>query len=185
MMNITKRGWMAMSLAIALTRFAAPAHAVHTPDDPSAYVTHSVVITGTVEHPQTVTVSDLRKLPPQRVSEVGLVCQSGADMGKLQNVKGVRLTDLLDQAVIQTPGHNDVKKMVVIATASDDYAVVFSWTELYNSPLGDGVVVYFEKDGVPLGDDEGRIAMVSSKDTRTGPRHVKWLKRIEVRKVVD
>ena len=37
----------------------------------------------------------------------------------------------------------------------------------------------------PLGDDEGRIAMVSSKDTRTGPRHVKWLQDIEVKKIAD
>ena len=39
--------------------------------------------------------------------------------------------------------------------------------------------------GQPLADDEGRIAMVSTKDTRTGPRHVKWLQGIEVRKIVD
>ena len=34
-----------------------------------------------------------------------------------------------------------------------------------------------------LGDDEGRIALISAKDIRTGPRHVKWLQSIEVRKI--
>lgn len=60
-----------------------------------------------------------------------------------------------------------------------------TWSELFNSPVGDGVLVYFEKDGVPLADNEGRIAMVSSKDLRPGPRHVKWLQSIEVRRGVE
>ena len=47
------------------------------------------------------------------------------------------------------------------------------------------MIVFYERDGLPLKDDEGRIAMVSAKDTRTGPRHVKWLNGIEVRKIVD
>ncbi len=127
----------------------------------------------------------LRKLPLQQVGEVPLVCQSGADKGKLENFKGVRLTDILDQAKILAPGHNDVKKLAIIATASDGYKAVFSWNELYNSPIGEGVMVFFEKNGQPLSDDEGRIALVSSKDSRTGPRHVKWLQAIEVRRVAD
>ena len=46
-------------------------------------------------------------------------------------------------------------------------------------------MVFFEKNGQPLADSEGRIAMVSSKDTRTGPRHVKWLQNIEVKRIAD
>ena len=33
--------------------------------------------------------------------------------------------------------------------------------------------------------DEGRIALVSLKDTRPGPRHVKWLQSIELRTLAD
>jgi len=73
----------------------------------------------------------------------------------------------------------------VIASATDGYKVVFSWSEIFNSPVGEGVIVFFEKDGKPLADDEGRIALISSRDLRTGPRHVKWLSGIEVRKIVD
>ena len=75
--------------------------------------------------------------------------------------------------------------MAVLAIASDGYTVVFSWSEIFNSPVGDGILVFFEKDGVPLGDDEGRIALISAKDIRTGPRHVKWLQSIEVRKIAE
>jgi hypothetical protein len=37
----------------------------------------------------------------------------------------------------------------------------------------------------PLDDSEGRIALLSTEDDRMGPRHGKWLKRIEVRRVTD
>jgi hypothetical protein len=38
---------------------------------------------------------------------------------------------------------------------------------------------------VLLDDSEGRIALVSTEDDRIGPRHVKWLGRIEVRRISD
>lgn len=151
----------------------------------SKFVTESVTISGIVEHKLKLSVDDLRKFPPQQVGELSVVCQSGANLGKLENLKGVLLRDILEKAAIISRSHNDVKKMAIIATASDDYKVVFSWNEVFNSPIGEGIVVFFEKDGKALEDDEGRIAMVSSKDIRTGPRHVKWLKAIEVRRIVD
>lgn len=155
------------------------------PDISRLFTTEKITISGAVKNKLTLDVAGLRQFPPQMVGEVPLVCQTGADKGKLENFKGVRLSDILEKAVVAAPGHNDVKKMAVIATASDGYKVVFSWSEIFNSPIGEGVMVFFEKNGLPLSDDEGRIAMVSSKDTRTGPRHVKWLQDIEVRQIVD
>jgi len=159
--------------------------AAGTVADPSKYVTGRFTVSGAVEHVLTLSVEDLRKFPPQQLSEVPLVCQTGAEVGKLEHLKGVRLLDVLEKAVVVSQNHNDVKKMVVVATASDGYKAVFSWSELFNSPVGEGVLVFFEKDGMPLADDEGRIALISAKDLRTGPRHVKWLQGIEVRKIAD
>ncbi|MDC8756320.1 molybdopterin-dependent oxidoreductase [Janthinobacterium fluminis] len=173
-----------IAAAVALM-LGGPAHAEHKPADPSVYVTHSISVGGAVEHPLQLSVEALREFPQHAVREVGLICQSGANMGKLENFKGVRLRDILEKAVLASSGHNSVKSMAIIATASDHYKAVFSWAELFNSEIGDGVMVFFEKDGKALGDEEGRIAMVSMKDTRTGPRHVKWLQSIEVRKLAE
>ena len=180
-MKITLRTLLAAySLTIASVSFAAEQVA-----DPTKFVTTHLSVTGAVEHSLNLSVADLRQFPTQQVGEVPLVCQSGANKGKLENFKGVRLSDILEKAKIKAPAHNDVKKMLVIASAADGYKVVFSWSELFNSPIGEGVLVFFDKDGQPLADDEGRIALISSKDTRTGPRHVKWLQGIEVRKIVE
>lgn len=155
------------------------------PDIARLFVTEKITISGAVEHKLQLDVAALRQLPQQRFGETAVVCQSGAERGRLENYQGVLLRDILDKAKILAPGHDDVKKLAIIASASDGYKAVFSWNEIFNSPLGDGVLVFFEKNGQLLGEDEGRIAMVSAKDSRTGPRHVKWLQDIEVRRIAD
>ncbi|CBL44562.1 predicted oxidoreductase, molybdopterin binding [gamma proteobacterium HdN1] len=151
--------------------------------DAAKYATTSITVAGLVETPLVLDVAALGKFPVQQIGDVQLICQSGADRGKLDGITGTRLRDILEKAKIKAPAHNDVKKMVIVATASDGYKAVFSWNELFNSPIGDGVVVFYAKGGLPLEESEGRIAMVSTQDTRTGPRHVRWLQRIDVIKV--
>lgn len=172
--------WIAAALV-----FCQQAFAHENATDLSKYVTESVTVSGAVEHKLVLRVDDLRKFPPQQVGEVPLICQTGANVGKLENFKGVLLRDILEKAIVISHDHNDVKKTIIIASASDDYKVVFSWSELFNSPVGEGVMVFFEKEGKPLADDEGRIAMISTKDIRTGPRHVKWLQSIQVKNIAD
>ncbi|OEZ96823.1 molybdopterin-dependent oxidoreductase [Duganella sp. HH101] len=179
-------GYLLRKLCFTIALGAAVHAAAHPTDgDTAQFVTTRLAVTGAVQHALNLSVADLRQLPAQKLGELPLLRQGGANAGQLANLKGVRLRDLLEQAAVVSRDHNDVKKMVVIATASDGYKVVFSWSELFNSPVGEGVLVYFEKDGQPLGDDEGRIAMVSSKDIRSGPRHVKWLQSIEVKKIAE
>ncbi|MFZ6655706.1 molybdopterin-dependent oxidoreductase [Undibacterium sp. TJN19] len=153
--------------------------------DAKKYMSQNLTVSGAVENRLVLEVDDLRQFPVQQIEEQAITRMSGANAGKLEKFKGVRLRDILDKAVIISRDHNDVKKIVVIATATDGYKVVFSWSELFNSPVGEGVLVFFEKDGKVLADDEGRIAMISAKDLRTGPRHVKWLQAVEVKKIVD
>ncbi len=46
-------------------------------------------------------------------------------------------------------------------------------------------MIVYERDGAALPHSEGPLALVSLKDTRPGPRHVKWLRTLEVRVVAD
>ena len=52
-------------------------------------------------------------------------------------------------------------------------------------PAGAQVMVCYERDGAPLSAQDGPLAILAPGDTRTGPRHVKWLQRIEVRVLRD
>lgn len=166
---------LAATLACGSAAFAAePA--------PPASPARSLAITGGVEHPLDLDADKLRQRPPQQIVDLQL---PGKDGGAASRVRGVRLRDLLDEAKIVTRDHNTVKKLAVIAGATDGYKVVFSWNELFNSAAGDSVLVLFERDGKPLSAAEGPLALIAGKDLRTGPRHVKLLQSVEVRQIVD
>ncbi len=98
---------------------------------------------------------------------------------------GVRLVDLLKEADIRQDARHALRRTYIVATATDGFQAVFSWGELFNTPIGRGVIVAYERDGAPLRDGEGRITLVSLADERPGTRHVKWLSRIEVRRVSE
>jgi DMSO/TMAO reductase YedYZ molybdopterin-dependent catalytic subunit len=100
-------------------------------------------------------------------------------------VRGVRLLALLQQAGLAERDRLDWRKTVVIAIARDGYRAVFSWPELANTAGGAQVIVAYERDGAPLAASEGPLAIHAPADMRTGPRHVKWLQRIEVRVLRD
>lgn len=151
-------------------------------------VTNALIVKGNVERELTLSVDDLKRLRVQRVEDVrgaGGPTAAPTAAGDARPYTGCLLRDVLDSAGPVEKHRFDMRRSVIIATASDGYRAVFSWAEIYLSPIGDGVLVVYERDGAPLADDEGRIALVSLKDTRPGPRHVKWLQSIELRMLAD
>ena len=149
-------------------------------------VTTTLTVKGSVEREVTLSVDDLKRLPAQRIDDVRSVREASGTAGSGESVRhyvGCLLRDVLERAKPVERKRMDFRKSVVIATASDGYRAVFSWAELYLSPMGDGVLVVYERDGAALDDSEGRIALVSLKDARPGPRHVKWLQSVELRTI--
>lgn len=137
---------------------------------------------GAVKTPTDFSLVALRQMTGQDTDAMPVVCASGATVATVRNFRGVRLTDVLDRVGIDEQGHKDTRRMVVVARATDGYVVTFSWNELYNTPVGDSVLVAYEKDGKPLDPEEGQLLLVSGKDIKTGPRHVRWLSDIEVKR---
>ena len=149
----------------------------------SVFAASALTIVGKVAHPLQLDAIAVRGYPASQVVTLTLPGRAAGD--KPSVVRGVRLKAFLDQARLVVSDHNAAKKTVVIATARDGYAAVFSWSELYNATAGDSVLVLFERDDKALPDGEGPLALISGADTNTGPRHVKWLEKIEVRQIVD
>jgi DMSO/TMAO reductase YedYZ molybdopterin-dependent catalytic subunit len=147
-----------------------------------AQAPQQVRVTGNVAQALSLGVDDLRQLPQQRVEDA----RGGEKGGRaMRRYVGARLRDVLDRARLVETQPRGLRKSVVVVTASDGYRVVFSWAEIYLSPIGDGVLLVYEQDGAPLPQSDGPIALVSLKDTSPGPRHVKWLQSVEVRSIAD
>ncbi|PKN14409.1 MAG: sulfite oxidase-like oxidoreductase, partial [Deltaproteobacteria bacterium HGW-Deltaproteobacteria-24] len=97
--------------------------------------------------------------------------------------EGVKLKDILAEADIVTSSKRDLNKIYIQVVASDGYAVIFSYNELFNTNNGDRVIVFYKKNNQFLEEYEGKIALISLDDNKNGPRHVKWLEKIIVKKI--
>ncbi len=148
-------------------------------NDPASFVTQKLAVGGRVKQALDLSPEALREFPVQ-TPEITIRGRKGETQRTLKGYSGAKLTDILDKSGLPDE-HNDLKKTILVATASDGYVAIFSWNEFYNTPVGEGVLVLYARDGKPLADDEGRIALISTKDLHTGPRHVRWLKDVQVK----
>lgn len=146
--------------------------------DPGRFVSERVTIESPVSAALELGVDQLRSMPSR---ELLLPTRSGAQSA----FKGVRLRDVLNAAGLENYSHFDRRRSAIVATASDGWRTVFSWAEVFDAPAGEDILVYLEKDGAALGENDGRIALVAGGDPRPEARHLKWLRRIEVRRIAD
>ena len=93
--------------------------------------------------------------------------------------RGVRLTTLLSEAGLPNEVPGEFKRTVFVAVGHDGYVVTFSWHELFNTPIGENVLVAYECGGRALDAGDGAPILFSGSDILLAPRHVKRLARIE------
>ena len=136
-------------------------------------------VRGEVLQPQALSRADLLALNRRDYTEQRTVVQDGKEVRLGITYQGVPLKALLDRVGLKLD-RREVRKAVVILTARDGYQASFSWGELYNSSIGDGVIVVLRQGADELLDTDGLPALRSLQDLRPGPRHVRWLLRIEV-----
>lgn len=152
--------------------------------DSAAYISRKIDVKGDVENELTLTVDSLKKMKTITLDEFNVVCQFGVS-DKTEKPKktrtGVLLKNILERAKIRQLNHKD-RNFYIVARATDNYKATFSWAELFNNPTGENTYVLFEEGGMPI-ENSGEMILVCANDIKTGPRHVKWLKSIEVRRV--
>jgi DMSO/TMAO reductase YedYZ molybdopterin-dependent catalytic subunit len=142
----------------------------------------ALAVTGQVRRPLSLSLDDLRQFESHVAEPFDLRCfTSGRFIRSVGCYRGARLTDLIMTAGLLNASPGDFKRSVIIAGAHDGYAVVFSWHELFNTPLGGNVLIAYECDGQGLSADEGAPILFSGSDLQSAPRHVKRLSRITVR----
>lgn len=151
-----------------------------TAADSLKLVNHQIEIKGEVETPLNLSIDSLRKMKVVTIPNFKVVSQSGEVKKDNKTSKGVLLKDILQKAKIKQNGHKD-RNFYIVARASDDYKATFSWAEIFNNPTGENTYVIFEENGKPL--KNGDIILICKNDIKTGPRHVYWLKSIEVYKI--
>jgi DMSO/TMAO reductase YedYZ molybdopterin-dependent catalytic subunit len=155
-------------------------HPALTPADSLKLVNHQIKIKGDVEFPLELTVDSLKKMKVATISNFKIIGKDGAIKKEVKIAKGILLKDILEKAKIKQNDPKD-RNFYIVARASDNYKATFSWAEIFNNPTGENTYVIFEEDGKPV--KKGEMILICKNDIKTGPRHVYWLKSIEVYKV--
>jgi hypothetical protein len=122
---------------------------------------------------------DLRKQPDVMQGNFTQT-RTAAGAEQKTTVRGVKLPALIERIGLSNAGKANWKTLLITCTATDDYRAIFTWPELTNSPAGEGVLVLHERDGQPLAEREGLLALQTTGDFRLGARHVRNLLRVEV-----
>ena len=142
----------------------------------------TLVLSGRFQRPQSVSLAQLMQRESELATSFDLRCYTtNRFIRTVAPYRGVLLTDLLRQAELRCDADGDFKRMIFIAVGHDGYAVTFSWHELFNTPVGERVIVAFECGDTPLSIDDGAPLLFSGADVMPAPRHVKRLAGIVAR----
>ena len=132
-----------------------------------------LTVSGDVGTPLSLAPSELKSLPRTRV-EV-------KSNGRTLSYEGVLLGEILKHAgaPLGTEPGGDAVATYVVASASDNYKVVFSLTEVDPAFTTNDIIVADTSDGKPLSGDKGAFRIVAPKDGREA-RWIRMLERLEI-----
>lgn len=155
---------------------------METISESALHFSNQIELTGVLPGNRTLPGTEMLALANVSIGDLSVQCYSGRHVRSLESARGVRLTTLLDLAGMETLPVGERKRCLIVAHAADGYACLFTWHELYNTPVGEGVLVLVEQNGVQLGAEAGGLQLVSLGDLRLGPRQASALTRVEVQR---
>lgn len=140
----------------------------------------SLHVYGAVQRELRLDLAALRQLPAQDSGKLAMVCQSGAQVGAEREYRGCaeRRAGPGRAGHARPPGR--AAQLCGRTQFQGRLCRGVFLGELYNSEAGDDILVAYQKNGLALDPGEGPLALVSTSDLRSGPRHVKWLDGLEV-----
>lgn len=133
--------------------------------------TSSFSISGKVNKAVTITMDSLKKYPLKEMGDF---------KHQDEKLKGILLKDALHNTVFSVQNPKLLSTLYFVCSAADGYAVVYSWNELYNTPIGDQVFILMEKNGKKTETLPENIQMASMLDFKTGRRYMHNLSKIVV-----
>ncbi|MCX2575377.1 molybdopterin-binding protein [Pedobacter sandarakinus] len=145
--------------------------------------TNEFTVSGLVDQPLKITYADLEKQKIVNIGDFKITNHLGEFKRVYKNVKGVSLLDLLKNLNIKATSPKLLSEYYLVLKASDGYSAVVSWNELFNTEIGNSFYLVVEADNKSQKIATEKILLISTKDFKTGRRHIKGLANIEIRRI--
>jgi hypothetical protein len=142
-----------------------------------------ILVSGEVKNQLRILISDLSKFSPVEVPDIQITNHLGELKGVAKNLKGIPLKALLQDIQFREENPKLLSQFFFTFVALDNYKVVYSWNEIFNSPTGDNTFLITEKEGKKVSEMTESLLVVTASDLRTGRRFIKGLTKILVSRV--
>lgn len=146
-------------------------------------ITNEFDVTGQVKKELKFTLADFEKFPSKPMADVVITNHLGEPRRIAKQLSGILIKDLLKDMELNEENPKRFSEFYFTFIASDNYKVVYSWNEIFNSPTGDNLFLITARDGKKLKDMDERILILTPTDFKTGRRHIKGLSKIVVSRV--
>src|ERR1700709_1026499 len=129
----------------------------HSPAVALETATKAVIsLEGDFLRPLAVDLAEFREQPNVVADPFDLRCYTtNRFIRSVDTYRGVLLKDLIMKDGLRPETRGEFRRTVFIAVAHDGYAVTFSWHELFNTPVGERVIVAYECGDRTITSEEG------------------------------
>lgn len=141
------------------------------------------IIEGKVSKPLDVNLESLKAFKSVSLDSMVIYNHLQQRKSSIKNIKGVLLKDVLSKIQISEESPKKLSEYYIVCTATDNYKVVYSWNEIFNSETGNHVLILTSFDADPVKTEKGNIALITPSDKATGRRFVKGLSKITILQV--
>jgi len=144
--------------------------------------TDELIVSGQIQNEIKYTLADLAKLESSPIGDVAISNHLGEIKGTASKLSGIAIKSLLDRIRFTDQNPKELSAYYFVFVASDNYKVVYSWNEIFNTATGDSIFLIVSKDGKKLAEMDDRILILTKSDFKTGRRYIKGLSRIIIQK---
>lgn len=140
-------------------------------------------IDGKVKSSIEATIQEILSMPSEHIDSFVIKNHLMQKKYTMTNVEVVPLKNILSNAVLTSDDPKQFSQYYFVFIASDNYKVVYSWNEIFNSSTGDHMFIIKSREGNSASGHNDIIAAICTSDQATGRRYVKALKEILVGRV--
>lgn len=154
------------------------------------YASDKLEVKGLIEHPALLTIDSLKKMKVFTGGPFNVKSRTGEVKQEFKSFKAVLLRDIVSRAGMilekkENAGTYNYEKgsYYILMTATNGYRILYTYNELMFTAVGDNSFVVFEANGKEI-TDGGKLLGFCITDNVTGARNIKWIKSIEVNKLL-